>query len=374
MANFVILKNGEQYKVFDFDGNVARVGSGEHVDLKLTDTGTDQDLFLLMLGDQGYGLQPLAASVPISVNGAQAAALTPLPEQAKVSFLDYMMVVSYSSKEQTKPPAAKPAAPPSPPPAADDAPTQRPGAAPPPPATEEPTKSMDAPAPEPPTAPKVKPVAAPPAAPPPHPTAEKKDPPTVPRAAQTPPPPPPSRPVEDKTELIHHAPPPPPPSPEPVREAPRQRVEPDYALVGLSGQHAGKVFPIDAEEYVVGRDRSCNLSIERDEKGRPDNAISREHFTVVSRDGELSVIDRNSRLRTYVNGKVLEPDQREPVAPEDIISIPSPSGEVKFRLCFADDPNPYPDVKKSFPWIPVIGLVALIVILAFVLYKFLGSN
>ncbi|MFH2056766.1 MAG: FHA domain-containing protein [bacterium] len=378
MANFVLLKGGEQYKVFDFDGNVARVGSGEHVDLQLADTGTEQDIFLLLLTDRGYDLQPIAPNVTVSVNGTLVERLTPLPEQAKVSFLDYLMVVSYGGTQPVEQPTAQAAAArPAPSPPAGDAPTQRPAATPPPKASDTPTRTMDVVQPGASTEPGVppsgpKPAATPPVAPAPPP-AKKKDPSTAPGNIQTPPPPP-RQPVEAKTELIHHAPPPPPRQPEPVREAPKPRIEADYALVGLSGQHAGKVFPIDAEEFVVGRDRSCNLAIERDEKGRPDSAISREHFTIVSREGELSVVDRNSKLRTYVNGKVLEPDQREPIAPEDIISIPSPGGEVKFRLCFADDPNPYPDIKKSFPWLPVIGLVSLIVILAFVLYKFLGSN
>jgi predicted component of type VI protein secretion system len=145
-------------------------------------------------------------------------------------------------------------------------------------------------------------------------------------------------------------------------------------LVGLSGQHAGKIFPIDAEEFVVGRARECNLVVERDERGQPESSISRQHFTITSREGELSLSDRHSKLRTYVNGKVLESDQREPIAPEDVISIRSPKGEIKFRICFADDPNPYPDDKKSFPWLPVAGLAAIIIILAFVLYKFLGTE
>ena len=108
MANFVLLKGGEQYKVFDFDGNVARVGSGEHVDLQIVDTGTESDIFLLMLTDKGYDLQPIAPDVVISVNGQLADKRVSLEEQAKVSFLDYLMIVTYGEQvaKQPQPSAA----------------------------------------------------------------------------------------------------------------------------------------------------------------------------------------------------------------------------------------------------------------------------
>ncbi len=98
MANFVLLKGGEQYKVFDFGGNVARVGSGEHVDLQIVDTGTESDIFLLMLTDRGYDLQPIAPEIAISVNGQPANKRVSLEEQAKVSFLDYLMIVTYGEQ------------------------------------------------------------------------------------------------------------------------------------------------------------------------------------------------------------------------------------------------------------------------------------
>lgn len=378
MANFVVLKGADQYKVFDFDGNVARVGSGEHVDLRLDDTGTDSDIFLLMLTDKGYDLQPVAPGIVISVNGELADKRVSLPENAKVAFLNYMMIVTYGEAAQTKPPTPAAASAPTPP---VEQSTQKPAAPTPPPVeADDRTRPMSTSTPEPP-----KPAAAPPPPPKPQPPVQAEERATAPGGAQPQPqkppqpprqepPPAPPEPVEAPTVMLHNEPPPKPRQPERPPEPPKPRLEPDYVLVGLSGQHSGKIFPIDTPEFVVGRARECNVVIERDEKGKPLSSISREHFTVVSHDGELTVTDRHSKLRTYVNGKVLEPDQREPVAPEDVISIRTPQGEVKFRLCFADDPNPYPDEGKKFPWLPVMGLVVVIIILAFVLYKFLGTE
>lgn len=147
-----------------------------------------------------------------------------------------------------------------------------------------------------------------------------------------------------------------------------------YSLVGLSGQYKGQVREIDTREFVVGRDGSvCDLVVDRTEAGDLDNSVSREHFTIVATDEGLSLTDKKSRLRTYINGKVLEPNQRESIAPEDIISIPVPTGEVKFRLCFVGNENFAPDKGRS-KYLPlIIGLAVIITLLIVAAVWLLGD-
>lgn len=167
----------------------------------------------------------------------------------------------------------------------------------------------------------------------------------------------------------------PPRSERPAAAAPRKpRITPVYSLVGLAGQYKGQVREIDTREFVVGRDGSvCDLVVDRTEAGDLDNSVSREHFTIVATDEGLSLTDKKSRLRTYINGKVLEPNQRESIAPEDIISIPVPTGEVKFRLCFVGNENFAPDKGRS-KYLPlIIGLAVIITLLIVAAVWLLGD-
>jgi hypothetical protein len=203
---------------------------------------------------------------------------------------------------------------------------------------------------------------------------QPQQPPEEPPKPTEPPTPPPE--TEDPTVLIERDRTPerrPLPEKKPEPTATR-KLDTDYILCGLSGEHAGKRFPIDAEEFSVGRDRSCDLVIHRDEKGRPDTAISRHHFTVIYREGQLFLRDSRSQLRTYVNDKVIEPDQEEAITHDDIISIPSPQGEIRFRVCYADDPNFSDDKAGGFPWLWVIGLLVLIALLVFAWFYLLGGD
>jgi len=183
---------------------------------------------------------------------------------------------------------------------------------------------------------------------------------------------PPSTPVvEDKTVKLELNSQPPRQQPTPP-VAKKQTFEPVYSLVGLSGQYKGKVKYIDAEEFTVGRDHDCCLTIDRDEKGRPDSSISRTHFVITTVDEQLYLIDRVSKLRTFINDKMIETDQRESITPEDIISIHSPGGEIKFRVCYADDPNPYySDDGKKVPWLWIAVLILLIAVIIVAWVKFL---
>ncbi|MEN9798286.1 MAG: hypothetical protein RL653_1982 [Pseudomonadota bacterium] len=62
------------------------------------------------------------------------------------------------------------------------------------------------------------------------------------------------------------------------------------------GPAAGQVFPLEADEYVVGRSREATLSV-------PDNSVSRKHAKVLRSGGGWAVEDLGSGNGTLVNGE-----------------------------------------------------------------------
>jgi hypothetical protein len=351
MARFVILKGGASYKIFEFEGSIARVGTGEMMDLQLEAPGFDGDLFFLTKTPRGYEIERRADQLAYTVNGASASGRQVLNDGDKVTFLDYIMIATYgtapAAKVEAPAPAEKSAPPrvtapvnvapavesPAPPPAPSPPPPQSPRAG-----GERPTMIIDSQAMTPPPAP-----ASPPAG--------RREAGTQPLAK--------SRNPEAPAR-----------TPSPTKE----RITPVYSLVGLSGQYKGQVREINTREFVVGRDGSvCDLVIDRTEGGELDKSVSREHFVISSTEDGLYITDKKSRLRTFINGKILEPNQREFIAPEDIISIPVPTGEVKLRLCFLGQENFAADQGKSKYTPLIIGMVLVIVALIVTIIWLLGD-
>ena len=353
MARFIILKNGANYKIFDFDGSIARVGGSANVDLQLSDTAEQDDICFLTKMSDGYELEPRSSKVEIVLNGQPVKDRTVLKEGDKISFADYLIITTYGSESQQ--------------PVVEDVQEQKP------------EKS---------TSPVV-----------PLPTEDKQIPEEKKKATPKPPPPPPpvqkgsekattlldlsqtpdfepqaKKPIQQqtpvqnnqsyqssKTDIIEtptYSSEPPTPS--------KARIKALYSLVGLSGQHKGVPIELDCEEFRVGRDPESDLVIDRDEQGQPEKSISREHFVLLSKDDNLYLIDKRSKLRTFLNKEPLEADQREMVVPEDIISIPAPSGEVKFRVCFAGEEIFTPD-NKGESHSKIVFILAAVVILFIIL-------
>ncbi len=352
MAKFIVLRNGVNLKVFEFDGNIARIGSGGTVDLQLETPGIEGDLFFIAKQPSGYEIESRVRDMSFTINGAVAGDRVILKEGDKVGFLDYMMVVTYQIQPSVA--AVEPVQVVAEPP--------------------KPTVQVTATA-----IPVVEPTPQPPApvpAPePPKPAARRGERATViinsqEMAAQAqqermaPPP------VEHRDAgPVRPNPPSPPPKQEPPRQPKKQKISSVYTLCVLSGQHKGRAFEIDTQEYLIGRERGlCDLVLDHDEQGQPESAISREHCVITSTDEGLYLTDKRSQLRTFVNRKIIEPGQREFIAPEDIISIPAPSGEVFMRLCFRGQEN-FAPMGTSSPinpkWIMILAavIVALIVVL-----------
>ncbi len=66
-------------------------------------------------------------------------------------------------------------------------------------------------------------------------------------------------------------------------------------LVVQEGQLAGKRWPLNKKEFVVGRGEDCDIVL-------PDRQVSRRHLRVLHDEGGYSVEDLGSKNGTYVNG------------------------------------------------------------------------
>ena len=354
MAKFIVLKNGMDHKVFNFDGNIARVGSGSTVDFQLETAGIEGDLFFIAKTPSGYEIERRARDLSFTINGVVAGDRTLLGEGDKVGFLDYIMIVKYQQQEQPIPVSTAPPEPE--------------------PVTPKPTNKETAPA---------------------IPIVESKPEPTP--AQETPRPAPkgaaittiidsqalaaqalqaratPPHESRDRSTDAPVRPQPPSPRPEQPKASKKQKITSVYTLCVLTGQHKGRAFEIDTQEFVIGRERAlCDLVIDHDEHGQPELAVSREHCAITSTDEGLYLTDKRSQLRTYINRKIIEPGQREFIAPEDIISIPAPTGEVFVRLCFRGQEN-FAPMSFAGPINPrlIAIIAAVIVILIIALYLLL---
>jgi len=66
-------------------------------------------------------------------------------------------------------------------------------------------------------------------------------------------------------------------------------------LVVQEGQLAGKRWPLNKAEFVIGRGEDCDIVL-------PDRQVSRHHFRVVRDHDGYSVEDLGSKNGTYING------------------------------------------------------------------------
>lgn len=425
MARFVVLKGGQSHTVFEFGGNIARVGAGEAMDLTLEGAQHQGDLFFLTKSHDGYDLERRNPDLDFTVNGQPGGDRVSLKDGDKIAFEDFMIIVTYpptiggQAKEQAAPEKEGPPEPKREQPVSKDtAPVVPPEESKPaPPAAEEKPQEEEQRESPPPAEPPKKPAgseketmlidveelerrakqqqeqksasADQPASGQQRPQQEapQQQPPRQERPKPEPPKPPPTpRGSEKETRIIssddiqdRHTrqqsqqprtqPPKERTAEPPARESgKKQKIRAEYSLVGLSGQYKGRAQEVDSKEFVVGRDpNKADLVIDRNEKGELEKSISREHFVIVSSDdGLLYLVDKKSKLRTYINGRVIEPNQRESITPEDIISIPAPSGEVVFRLCYRGQEN-YEPIKKNKLLIPALILLAVIVVLVIIL-------
>jgi pSer/pThr/pTyr-binding forkhead associated (FHA) protein len=76
----------------------------------------------------------------------------------------------------------------------------------------------------------------------------------------------------------------------------KQVIVMDVKLVVLGGTNAGRVIPITAEKFFIGRAEDCHL--------RPNSdLVSRHHCAITLEENEVTVRDFGSRNGTQVNGE-----------------------------------------------------------------------
>ncbi len=110
------------------------------------------------------------------------------------------------------------------------------------------------------------------------------------------------------------------------------------SLVVASGVHEGKVIPISAARFLIGRDAHCQL--------RPaSQAVSKQHCAFLIKDGRVSVRDFGSTNGTVVNGHVVK-DQEAAVAHGDSIKVGPLDFTLRVDAGVADAPAPKSDKLK----------------------------
>ncbi len=76
-------------------------------------------------------------------------------------------------------------------------------------------------------------------------------------------------------------------------------MEPDQSIVPflqiVSGPLSGRVYKIDRDVMIIGRNPDCDLVLEP-------KSVSRRHAALVHRSGEYLLKDIGSTRGTYVNG------------------------------------------------------------------------
>lgn len=96
-----------------------------------------------------------------------------------------------------------------------------------------------------------------------------------------------------------------------------------YQMVNL--RDGGAAYPVDREEFMIGRSHDCGLRI------KDDQSVSGNHCRIVYRrySQEYYIEDLNSNVGTYVGSRRLEPYKQEKLLPNAEITI---AGQT-FRFC-----------------------------------------
>jgi hypothetical protein len=86
-------------------------------------------------------------------------------------------------------------------------------------------------------------------------------------------------------------------------------------LVIRDGELAGQRWPIDADEFIIGRGQDCNLVL-------PERQVSRHHVKIIRQNGRFVLHDLDSKNGTHLNGRQVQG------------SVPIQDGdEIQIALC-----------------------------------------
>jgi hypothetical protein len=102
------------------------------------------------------------------------------------------------------------------------------------------------------------------------------------------------------------------------------------SLIVGKGKRKGKIIPVTAHQFIIGRHRECHLRA-------GSSAISQHHCALLSRGSKVVVRDFDSTNGTFVNQKRVQGEQE--LAENDLLEI----GSLAFRIHIeadAEEPTP----------------------------------
>ncbi len=125
----------------------------------------------------------------------------------------------------------------------------------------------------------------------------------------------------------------------------------NISLVVAAGVHQGKVIPVAAPQFIIGRDPTCQL--------RPaSQAISKQHCSILQRDTKVFVKDYGSTNGTFINDEQLTPNAEREVKAGDRIRLGPLDFSIQIVMPRPSDSTPIPDSLKALDSKTIKGLQA----------------
>lgn len=108
------------------------------------------------------------------------------------------------------------------------------------------------------------------------------------------------------------------------------------SLVVASGVHQGKVIPVAAQRFIIGRDPQCQL--------RPaSQAISKQHCAILIRDKGVFLKDYGSTNGTFLNDEQIDANAEVQVKTGDRVRVGPLDFAMQIVLPRPSDSTPLPD-------------------------------
>jgi anti-anti-sigma regulatory factor len=108
-----------------------------------------------------------------------------------------------------------------------------------------------------------------------------------------------------------------------------------FYLIVAKGKHKGTPIPINADLFMIGRDKMCQLRSKLPEVGG-------KHCALVSRDRKVFIRDLHSGHPTMLNGNLVPPGEEWPTHKGDRIEV----GPLEFKIDFSEKPLSQKDLEE----------------------------
>jgi hypothetical protein len=108
-----------------------------------------------------------------------------------------------------------------------------------------------------------------------------------------------------------------------------------FYLIVAKGKHKGTPIPINADLFMIGRDKMCQLRSKLPEVGD-------KHCALVSRQRKVFIRDMHSGYPTMLNGNLVPPGEEWPTHKGDRIEV----GPLEFKIDFSEKPLSQKDLEE----------------------------